>query len=218
MNAIQLLKEDHKKVRSLLAELEATTRRAAKKRTDLLATIAREIEIHTTLEEEIFYPAFKQSGKVADDDKLYFEALEEHRAAGDMVLPDLQRTAPDSEQFSGRAKVLKELVEHHAGEEEREMFPRARELLSAAELRDLGERMAERKRQLLAAGKAVGAMKRAGGKLVGAVASMVGLDDELDDEDRGLGTGRRRAAAQRDGERASRAASASKASQARARS
>src|SRR5688500_17037763 len=49
MNAIQLLKDDHKKVRGLLADLESTTRRAAKKRADLLATITREIEIHTRI-------------------------------------------------------------------------------------------------------------------------------------------------------------------------
>lgn len=210
MNAIQLLKDDHKKVRGLLAELEATTRRAARKRTDLLASIAREIEMHTRIEEEIFYPAFKAAGEKADDDKMYFEALEEHRAAGSMVLPDLQRTKTDSEQFSGRAKVLKELVEHHAEEEEREMFPRARQLLTAAELRDLGERMAERKRVLASAARATGMVKRAGEKLAGSVAAMMGLDDELDDEDRGL-TGGRRRAAQRSGSRASRAALAERA-------
>lgn len=85
----------------------------------------------------------------SDDDKMYFEALEEHRAAGDMVLPDLLKTAPTSEKFSGRAKVLKELVEHHADEEEKEMFPRARRLLSKAELTELGQRMDERKKELL---------------------------------------------------------------------
>jgi hypothetical protein len=85
----------------------------------------------------------------SDDDKMYFEALEEHRAAGDLVLPDLLRTEPSSDEFSGRAKVLKELVEHHAGEEEKEMFPRARKLLDKAELAELGERMRARKKQLL---------------------------------------------------------------------
>ena len=64
--------------------------------------------------------------------------------------PDLVATAPASEKFSGRAKVLKELIEHHAKEEEKEMFPRARELLSRDALAELGERMAERKKQLIA--------------------------------------------------------------------
>lgn len=184
MNAIQLLREDHKTVRGLLADLESTTRRGAKKRASLLARLAQEIDVHTRIEEDIFYPAFKEAGDKSDDAKLYYEAREEHRAAGEMVLPDLLKTAPDSEEFGGRAKVLKELVEHHAREEEREMFPRARQLLTAAQLRELGERMMERKQELLAG--SVAAVKRAGQGLVGAVSSLVGSDDEDDAAERGL--------------------------------
>ena len=184
MNAIQLLKQDHKTVRGLLSDLEATTRRALKRRGELLAKVAREIDVHTRIEEEIFYPAFKQAGDRGEDAKLYHEAREEHRAAGEMVLPDLLKTAPDSEEFGGRAKVLKELVEHHAREEEREMFPRARQLLTAAQLRELGERMMERKQELLAG--SVAAVKRADQALAGAVSSLVGSDDEDDAAERGL--------------------------------
>ena len=184
MNAIQLLKQDHKTVRGLLSDLEATTRRALKRRGELLAKVAREIDVHTRIEEEIFYPAFKQAGDRGEDAKLYHEAREEHRAAGEMVLPDLLKTAPDSEEFGGRAKVLKELVEHHARVEERELFPRARQLLTAAQLRELGERMMERKQELLAG--SVAAVKRAGQGLVGAVSSQVGSDDDDDAAVRGV--------------------------------
>ena len=149
MDAISLLKDDHKLMRKLLDELESSTARAAKKRVMLLQKIKSNLKAHTSIEEEIFYPAFREAGMKSDDDKMYFEALEEHRAAGDMVLPDLLKTAPASEKFSGRAKVLKELVEHHADEEEKEMFPRARRLLSKAELMELGQRMDERKKELL---------------------------------------------------------------------
>jgi hemerythrin-like domain-containing protein len=149
MDAITLLKEDHRKVKKLLGELAETTSRAEKTRTELLQQIARELKAHTTVEEEIFYPAFKQAGEKSDDDKMYFEALEEHRAAGDLVLPDLENTNVTSDQFGGRAKVLKELVEHHADEEEEEMFPRARKLLDAATLTDLGQQMQARKQELL---------------------------------------------------------------------
>lgn len=166
MNAIQLLKDDHKKVRKLLSELESTTTRGIKTRTELLEKIATELRVHARIEEEIFYPAFKAAGEKSDDDKLYFEALEEHRAAGDLVLPDLEKTDPASEQFSGRAKVLKELVEHHAGEEEKEMFPRARALLGDEELRVLGERMMMRKEQLMAD---TGLIERAAGALLDAI-------------------------------------------------
>lgn len=141
MNAIELLKADHKKMRGLLADLESTTARGVKKRTALLNAIHKELSIHARIEEEIFYPAFKAEGETHDDDKMYFEALEEHRAAEDLVLPDLMGTDPATEKFSGRAKVLKELIEHHAREEEKHMFPRARALLSAAQLRQLGAAM-----------------------------------------------------------------------------
>jgi hemerythrin-like domain-containing protein len=152
MDAITLLKDDHKVMRRLLSELEKTTARAAKKRKELLARVEANLKAHTTIEEEIFYPAFKEAGRKSDDDKMYFEALEEHRAAGDLVLPDLLKTEVTSENFSGRAKVLKELVEHHADEEEKEMFPRAKKLLSKDELEELGERLQQRKDELIASG------------------------------------------------------------------
>lgn len=150
MDAIQLLKKDHVTLRGLLTELEATTARAQKKRVELLAKVNRELKTHSRIEEEIFYPAFKNAGKKGDDAKMFFEATEEHRAAGDLVLPDLLSTDPSSENFSGRAKVLKELIEHHAKEEEKEMFPRAKQLLSKDQLDSLGEQMSARKAQLLA--------------------------------------------------------------------
>jgi hemerythrin-like domain-containing protein len=150
MDAITLLTDDHKKVRALLTELADTTNRAEKTRTELLAKIAKEIEVHTTIEEEIFYPAFKDAGEKSDDNKMFFEAMEEHRAAGDLVLPDLLKTNVTSDQFGGRAKVLKELIEHHADEEEKEMFPRARTLLGKEALVELGERLQARKQELMA--------------------------------------------------------------------
>lgn len=146
-NAIQLLKEDHKKVKELLSQLTETTTRAEKTRRQLLAKIEQELEIHTHIEEEIFYPAFKDAGN-SEHAKIYFEALEEHRAADDLVLPDLKKTEPSSEKFSGRAKVLKELVEHHADEEEKEMFKLAKQSMSNDELVELGKRMTARKQEL----------------------------------------------------------------------
>lgn len=147
MNAIKLLTDDHKTVRKLLKELTETTTRATKARPELLQKIASELEVHTTIEEEIFYPAFKAAGG-ADYKEMYFEALEEHRAVEKMVLPDLLGTDPTSDCFSGRAKVLKELVEHHADEEEREMLKMAQKAMSAEELVTLGKQMQLRKQEL----------------------------------------------------------------------
>lgn len=147
-NAIELLKADHKKVKELLSQLVESTTRAEKKRRQLLDKIEQELKVHTHIEEEIFYPAFKAAGN-AEHKKIYFEALEEHRAVDDLVLPDLKKTDPTSEKFSGRAKVLKELIEHHADEEEQEMFKAARKAMSREELQELGERMETRKEEML---------------------------------------------------------------------
>jgi len=143
-DAISLLEKDHAKVRALLAELTESAERATTKRQELLAEIERELKIHTTIEEEIFYPAFRDAAEKAEDRKLYYEAVEEHHVV-DTVLPELKVTDIASESFAAKAKVLKDLVEHHAEEEETEMFSRARKLLGREELVRLGEELAKGK-------------------------------------------------------------------------
>jgi len=148
-DALQLLKRDHQTVRELLEALTETTPRAAKKRRELLEEVACEIRAHSKMEEEIFYPAFRAAAKTSEQRQLIAEALEEHRAAGELGLTDVERTDPASETFGGRCKVLKELIEHHAREEEKEMFSQARKLFDKAELQSLGEQMEARKEALL---------------------------------------------------------------------
>ncbi len=143
-DAIELLTADHNKVKALLKELTDTTTRAEKTRPKLLEEIEQELKIHTAIEEEIFYPAYKEAGE-SDQDEPYFEAVEEHRTVSELVLPDLKKTEPTSEKFSGRAKVLKELIEHHINEEEKEMFKQAKKLMSSEELKTLGEQMKKKK-------------------------------------------------------------------------
>ncbi|MBV7569409.1 hemerythrin domain-containing protein [Pseudomonas sp. PDM27] len=140
MNAIDLLKADHQTVKAILAQLSESTDKAIKKRTDLLDKLEMEISIHTKLEEEILYPAFKAAG-TKEQDVLYFEAKEEHRTVDSLVLPDLKQTDPGTPEFAGRVKVVKELLEHHIDEEETEMFPQAKKLLGKSRLDDLGEQM-----------------------------------------------------------------------------
>ena len=146
-DAIALLEADHKKVRGLLKEFEDTSARATTRREELLQTIERELKIHTTIEDEIFYPAFKEAAEKHDDKKLFYEAVEEHHVV-DTVLGELREAEPASEQFGAKAKVLKDLVEHHAEEEETEMFRRARKLMTRQRLAELGERLAEAKLSL----------------------------------------------------------------------
>jgi hemerythrin superfamily protein len=144
-DAIALLKADHEKVRGLLSQLEKAQQAA--RRLDLLAKIAGEVDVHATIEEEIFYPAFREAAEKKDDLKLFFEAHAEHNVVK-IVIPDIQREDAATPKFAGKAKVLKDLIEHHAEEEEKEMFPRARKLLSKDELVELGQRLQARKGEL----------------------------------------------------------------------
>jgi hemerythrin-like domain-containing protein len=147
-DAIALLKEDHEKVRELLGELEETTSKATSRRQTLLKSIEQELKIHTKIEEEIFYPAFRDASSKEDDKKLYYEALEEHHVV-DMVLPEIKKIDAGSDEFAAKAKVLKDLVEHHAEEEETEMFPRARKLMDREELLQLGQQIAQAKESMI---------------------------------------------------------------------
>jgi hemerythrin-like domain-containing protein len=150
IDATQLLEQDHKTVKKLLASLSETTPRALKKREDLLAQIAQEIRIHAEIEEDIFYPAYEAAARTQEDRKLYYEAAEEHGLV-DIVLPALEQIDPSDEVFGAKAKVLRDLIEHHAEEEETEMFPRARKLLGKERLMELGQRLQQRKEEVQAA-------------------------------------------------------------------
>ena len=141
-DAISLLKGDHQKVRQLLRRLES------KGSEELLSQIEYELKVHTQIEEEILYPAFKDSLRSERDEHLYYEALEEHHVV-DLVLSEIKGTTEGSEEFDAKAKVLKDLVEHHAEEEETSMFPKARKAMGTARLRELGEELESRKQELM---------------------------------------------------------------------
>lgn len=146
MDAIALLKTDHKKVRLLLETLDKTD--APARRTKLLSQIETEIKVHATIEEEIFYPAFKRKAEESEEMEMFFEAKEEHGLV-DIMLPKVKSSNPSSDEFAARAKVLKDLVVHHAKEEEKEMFKAAKNLFDKDELKALGARMQTRKRELM---------------------------------------------------------------------
>jgi hemerythrin-like domain-containing protein len=141
MDAIQMLKADHDKVKDLLDRLEKTTERGEKTREELFATIKGELTVHETIEEEIFYPALKEHPKAKE---LVLEAYEEHQVV-DTVMAELEGLDVTDETWGAKATVMKENVEHHIEEEEQEMFKQARQVFDKAELEELGARMAERK-------------------------------------------------------------------------
>ena len=153
VDAIALLKADHKKVRAILETLDKTD--AAARRTRLLGQIEVEVKAHARIEEEIFYPAFKAKAEDSEQMQTFFEAKEEHGLV-DIILPKAKASDPASDEFGARAKVLKDLVVHHAKEEEKEMFKQARELFDRDELRSLGDQMQRRRREVVRELKAQG--------------------------------------------------------------
>ena len=141
MDAITLLTTDHEKVKKLLSELESTTERGVKTRTELFATIKGELTVHEIVEEEIFYPELKAHPKAKD---IVLEGYEEHHVV-DEIMAELESTPVDDETWGAKAAVMKENLEHHIEEEEGEMFKTARSVFDRAELEDLGRRMEARK-------------------------------------------------------------------------
>lgn len=153
MNAFQLLKEDHQKVSGIFQQLEPTTERAEKTRTELFARLKEELDIHARIEESVFYPSIKQA---AETREIVLEGFEEHHVVK-MLLKELDSMPVDTEQWTAKLKVLQENVEHHVEEEEGEMFQKAREVLSEDDINRLGAQMEEMKEQLKSQTKSAGA-------------------------------------------------------------
>ena len=138
MNAIELLKQQHKEVKGLFKKIEKAE---GEEKQELFDAIADELAVHAAIEEKHFYPASK-SARTEDELR---EAVEEHLSVK-RVIADLLECEPSDPQFDPKIQVLIEQVEHHVEEEEEELFPKVEKLLSADELDDLGlvmEEMAE---------------------------------------------------------------------------
>ena len=153
MNAFQLLKEDHQKVSGIFQQLEPTTERAEKTRTELFARLQEELDIHAKIEESVFYPAIKQA---AETREIVLEGFEEHHVVK-MLLKELDAVPVDTEQWTAKLKVLQENVEHHVEEEEGEMFQKSRQVLSEEQIKELGEQMQEEKKRMKSKSSSAGA-------------------------------------------------------------
>jgi hemerythrin superfamily protein len=147
-NAVDLLKADHTHVKKLFQQYEAAGNRAHQKKQGIAEEVLAELEVHTTLEEELFYPAVKQKAD-RDGKDLVAEAVEEHHVVT-MLMNELKGFDPRDERYDAKFTVLMETVTHHIEEEEGEMFPEAEEVLGER-LERLGTQMEERKQHLTAA-------------------------------------------------------------------
>ena len=117
---IEMLKEDHEKVKGLFEEFENAEGR---EQADIAATAIIELEVHADLEEKLIYPAIREQ---IDEDEVMNEAVEEHHLVN-VLIKELKKLKPKDEVFQAKFKVLGELVKHHIEEEEGEILPKAQQ-------------------------------------------------------------------------------------------
>jgi hemerythrin superfamily protein len=141
MDAIALLKSDHRTVEDLFEEFEGAKGEKAKQR--IANQICMELIVHAQIEEEIFYPGVKD----AVEEEIYTEAHVEHDGAK-MLIAEILAGDPDDEFYDASVKVLSEMIKHHVKEEEQRdgMFAQAKQ--GDVDLQSLGEQLAQRKADL----------------------------------------------------------------------
>src|SRR6266542_2930787 len=142
MDAITLLKDDHRTVKELFRKFEKAGERAHKTKRTLVDKITEELSVHSAIEEQVFYPAVREAVETAED--VVLESLEEHHIVK-WTLSELEKMDPEDERFDAKVTVLIESVRHHVKEEEQDLFPKVRKAVARTELRELGEEMARLK-------------------------------------------------------------------------
>jgi hemerythrin superfamily protein len=142
-DAIALLKADHRQVEGWFEQFKKS--RVQARKTELAEMLCGALRVHTTIEEEIFYPAFLEA---AGDQEIHHEAEVEHAGAKNLIA-EIEQAGPEDEYFDARVKVLAEMIKHHVREEEKRdgLFAKARH--AGMPLDELGARMSERKAELV---------------------------------------------------------------------
>jgi hemerythrin superfamily protein len=135
MNALDVLKKDHKEIKKLLSQLEDED--SGREQRNVFGEVEQKLKLHEYLEETLLYPELKKHEESKEE---AIEGFVEHHTAN-AVLVDLSEQRAGSAEFAARAKVLKELVEHHIEEEEGELFDKAKEVLGEDRLEAMGDEM-----------------------------------------------------------------------------
>jgi hemerythrin superfamily protein len=138
MDAIVLLKADHRKVERLFKQFEKAGDRAHRTKRRIADEVIRELTTHAYIEETLFYPTARAA--VPQTSEHVLESVEEHHVVA-WMLSELAHTEPTDERFDAKMAVLMENVRHHVEEEEQDWFPQVREAMSRKDLRSLGEEM-----------------------------------------------------------------------------
>jgi hemerythrin superfamily protein len=168
MDAIALLKQDHREVEQWFAEFEKA--RAKSKKEQLAEKICLALTAHTLIEEEIFYPAFLEA---TDETSIHHEAEVEHAGAKNLIA-QIQESDSSDEYFEARVKVLSEMIKHHVKEEEQRdgMFAKAKQ--ADMDLKALGEELESRKKELMSDKESLRQMALAAGTEAGTVGGRSG--------------------------------------------
>jgi hemerythrin superfamily protein len=143
MDAIALLRQDHREVERLFKQFEKAGPQAHKTRRNVADKVIKELSVHAVIEEQVFYPAIREAVPEAEDTVL--ESLEEHHVVK-WTLAELDGMDPEAERFVPKMTVLMESVRHHVEEEEDELFPTVREALGRKQLAELGQAMGAAKK------------------------------------------------------------------------
>lgn len=142
LDAIALLKQDHRAVEALFDEFEDADE---SEQSELATRICQMLTVHTQIEEEFLYPQAKDAfGE--EEDELVYEAEIEHGSAKELIAK-IEASTPEDPHFKPLMKVLSEYVKHHVKEEEKEMFPSLKD--TELDLKELGTQLAQRKMELM---------------------------------------------------------------------
>lgn len=145
-DVLALLKNDHREVNEMFDKVEDLGERAGVQRAKLGEQICKALELHSTFEQSVLYPQIRERAEDHEEREQILEALEEHGVV-DRLVAELKGMDAKDERYEAKLMVLIEAVRHHVKEEERELFPTAKELLEKEELDEMGERFIEEKRR-----------------------------------------------------------------------
>ncbi|MFC5481084.1 hemerythrin domain-containing protein [Massilia suwonensis] len=143
IDAVELLTQQHREVEEMFERFEKMTDRAKVSKKKLADEICNALIMHTTIEEEIFYPATREASEDTED--MVDEAVVEHASAKDLIA-QIMEMDPDDDLYDAKVKVLSEMIDHHVEEEEKEMFPKTKQL--KLDLKALGQEMQARQKEI----------------------------------------------------------------------
>jgi len=148
MDIYQILKQEHDEVQDMLDQ-QIEGKKSGKGQDQMLKEIQQHLSIHLSGEEKLLYPLLTKDEESKED---AFEAFEEHHVAK-LTLNELMKMSPEDERWHAKLKVLKELIDHHVQEEERNLFKVAKKVISSEQAKEIGQKYQQEKEKQLGKSK-----------------------------------------------------------------